>query len=366
MTARTDALDDALDRLAGYDYQDGMGFACHGPMGAEALSSLGYDDLIGSWVEAYKTKHPPIAAPPAVQRIDPGDEPSWRAALGDFRRVADWASLFDQELEDEPWPAVLRTWLPRLLPGYGGGLTHGLLRVAHSVRALPDHGKPSDLALTELARGLAAWAGWFNPLPGRPELRGPLTLHQAIEGLPMPAEPWSPIEAGMFTRLNELEGFTAAVETLGPPEASPEALSDLTASFSRLLLANPHVFPQAPVHMVTPATAVRTLLPHLPDVSVQAVYAHLWHVGAAIACGFLDTTNTTEQPAPPTDDQPPVALPAPAEIAARAAEHGNPHVVKFTEACIRETTLRPDPVYLLAAQHVLDQTPHDQGLATAT
>ncbi|HZA75121.1 MAG TPA: hypothetical protein VE623_01890 [Acidimicrobiales bacterium] len=355
MTTRTDTLDDALDRLAGYDYQDGVGFACHGPMGAEALSSLGYDDLIPRWVESYKSKHPPIAAPPATQRIDPDDETSWRAAVGSFPRLTDWASLFTQELAEQPWPTVLRIWLPRLLPGAGGGLTHGLLRVAHGVRALPTNdGQPSELALNELARGLAAWAGWFRLLPGRPELRGPLTLDKALDGLPWPAERWSPIEAGMFTRLDELDGFTAAVEALGPPEADPQALSDLTAAFCRMLLASPRVFPQGPVHMVTPTAAVRTLLPYLPGVSVRAVYAQLWHVAAAIACGFLDPTSPVETP--PPEDEPPT-LPTPADLAARAAEHGDPHAVKFTEACLRENDLRPDPVYLLAARHVLDHTP---------
>jgi hypothetical protein len=158
----------------------------------------------------------------------------------------------------------------------------------------------------------------------------------------------------MFTRLDELDGFTAAVEALGPPEADPQALSDLTAAFCRMLLASPRVFPQGPVHMVTPTAAVRTLLPYLPGVSVRAVYAQLWHVAAAIACGFLDPTSPVETP--PPEDEPPT-LPTPADLAARAAEHGDPHAVKFTEACLRENDLRPDPVYLLAARHVLDHTP---------
>ena len=38
---RTDTLNDALERLADYAFVDGGGFACHGPMGAEALSALG-------------------------------------------------------------------------------------------------------------------------------------------------------------------------------------------------------------------------------------------------------------------------------------------------------------------------------------
>jgi hypothetical protein len=35
---------------------------------------------------------------------------------------------------------------PRLFPGYGGDLTHGLLRVTHVVRTFPASDQPLDLA----------------------------------------------------------------------------------------------------------------------------------------------------------------------------------------------------------------------------
>jgi hypothetical protein len=56
-------------------------------------------------------------------------------------------------------------------------------------------------------------------------------------------------------------------------------------------------------------------------------------------------------------DRQDVEAPSPPELVARATEHKDPHVVKFTEACLREHALRADPVYLLAAQHVIDKTP---------
>lgn len=354
MTTRADVLNDALERLAAYDYVDGAGFACHGPMGAEALSALGYDDAVGDWVDGYTTRHDPIAAPPVAEPIDPRDEASWRPALGDFSRVSDWAVLFGRELREQPWPAVLRTWLPRLLPGYGGGLTHGLLRVAHGVRALTPDGPPAEPARTELAKGLASWAGWFTPLPGRPDPVGSLPLEEAITGLPRPAEPWSPIEAGMFTRLGELSDFPAAVDSLQPPEDIDGALSDLTTAFCRVLLANPDALQQGLVHAVTPVVAVRSLLPLLPDGSHDAVYAYLWQVDAAIACGFAWPTAAARTSTPIEDEQ---DVPAADEIAARAVEHRDPHVVKFTEACLREHAHRPDPVYLFAADALLDRTP---------
>src|SRR5829696_10236782 len=142
-TTRSDALHDALERLDGYGYLDAPGFASHGPMGAETLSTLGHDDLVGAWVEAYKARHEALDVPATTGRIDAHDEAGWRSALGDMSRVSDWAQLFRRELAGQPWPDVLQRWLPRLLAGYGGALTHGLIRVAHGVRALPVDAPPS-------------------------------------------------------------------------------------------------------------------------------------------------------------------------------------------------------------------------------
>jgi hypothetical protein len=42
---------------------------------------------------------------------------------------------------------------------------------------------------------------------------------------------------------------------------------------------------------------------------------------------------------------------------ARAVEHPDPHAIKFAQACLSEHARRPDGVYLLAAQHVIDRMP---------
>src|SRR5688500_762408 len=207
MTSRTDALNDALERLTEYRYLDQPGLASHAPMAAEALSSLGYDDEVGPWVEAYKARHTPMAAPPMSSRIDPDDGDSWQPALGDFSRVSDWNRMFTEALDDQPWRSVVQRWMPRLLPGYGGGLTHGLLRVAHAVRALPADAASSDtigeLAGRELAMGLAQWAAFYQALPVTPRLHGSLALDQAVARIPRPDQPWTPMEAITFSRLGE-------------------------------------------------------------------------------------------------------------------------------------------------------------------
>jgi hypothetical protein len=365
---RQEALADAIERFAGYGYIDGQGFACHGPMGAEALSTLGHDELVADWAEGYKARHAPIAAPPPAARLDPADEASWRPAIGDPSRVADWADLFTDRLREHPWPDVVRTWLPRLLPGHSGALTHGLLRTAHAIRALPADGAPAEVLLDELARGLAYWAATFHDLPtaagtgesAPPERPGSLPLDAAIARLPHPDEPWSPIEAGTFSRLDELAAFPAAVSALAPPPSLDEGLSDLTAAFCRVLLAHPQVFPQGLVHAVTPVAAVRTLVPYLPDGERASLYARMWRTSAAIVCGFTPPPARDGEPGhagdrlsdADADDEPGFD-----DVIARAVEHRDPHAVKFTEACAREHALRPDPVYARAARHVVDHTP---------
>ena len=109
------------------------------------------------------------------------------------------------------------------------------------------------------------------------------------------------------------------------------------------------------IHAVTPVVGARALLPHLPDGSAMQAYGWLWHVDAAITSGFVPRPDRDEAGAgSPTGDAEPVA---PDELAARAAAYKDPHAVKITAACLAEHAVRPDPAYLLAAQHVLERLP---------
>jgi hypothetical protein len=352
MTSRSDALNDALERFDGWGYLDVPGFAFHGPMGAEVLSTLGHDDLVAAWAEQYKLRHQPLEVPRRSARLDARDESSWGPALGDASRVGDWADVFDRELESERWQDVVGRWVPVLLPGYGGGLTHGLLRVAHAVRAMPVDQTGSALLTGELAKGLAFWAAAFKTLPGQPELHGRLSVEEAVSRLPRPREPWSLIEAGSFARMGELRDYPGAVDALGPPAGADAALSNLSAAFCRTMLAHPEVFAVPLVHMVTPIAAARTLLPVLPVPARDLVYARLWQVGAAIVSAFTPSPAHRQVAVPEPGDVPTIA-----EVVAEAVEHQDVHALKFTEACAREYAVRPDPVYVLAAQHVVAQLP---------
>jgi hypothetical protein len=350
MINRSDALNDAFKRLEGFTYLDAPGFACHGPMGAETLSTLGHNDLVAGWVEQYSKRFQPLPAPPPKNAIDPADAQTMCEALGDPSRMSDWAAMFRAEFWGRPWQDVVKQWAPRLLAGYGGALTHGLIRTAHAVRAVSTDATPSGLMLDELASGLALWAATFKVLPGRIKPSGGLTLSQAIERLPRPIEPWPMFEAGTFSRIDELEGFADAVDALAPPPSSEDALSALIAQFCAVIVAHPNVFAVPLVHAVTPIAAARTLLPYLPTVTVEQLYGQLWKVGAAITVAFTpagpgENANTESDPGSPD------------ELLARAVAHQDPHSLKVSEACVREYAVNPDPIYLLAANHVLNQLP---------
>ena len=352
---RADVLDEALDRLAGYSFTDGPGMATHGPMGAEAFAGLGHDDDVADWVEAYKASHEPIPEPPANERLDLADAASWQPALGDPSRLADWRDGFRRSLADEPWADVLRTWLPRLAPGYAGAFTHGLIRTAHAVRIVQLRPEPSAQGLAELATALAYWAGTYRALPGDAILRGTTSLADALAQVPRPDQPWTPVEAGMFTRVGELDGFAESVGRLAPPAAIDQGLSELTATLARLMIARPDAMPFGLVHAVTPVAGVRTLLPYLDPGDHRLVYGYLWRVDAAIVAGFVPSPVDAATLAPAGDDPP--EMPTPPDLVTQAAEHRDPHVVKFTATCLSENALAPDPAYLLAAQHVIHKTP---------
>jgi len=142
-------IDEALDRLrgTGTEVADG-GDPNHGPMAAEALVALGRGDVVANWVARYRHK---LNIMPAT--TSPITVATWREALGDIGRIADWAAFFHAQLAEAPWRAVFAEWIGRLLPATIAAGTHGLIRTAHALRALADAETP--LRVEELGVALA-------------------------------------------------------------------------------------------------------------------------------------------------------------------------------------------------------------------
>jgi hypothetical protein len=158
MPVRTDALDDAFERLSDLEYPPSLPYVNHGPMACEALSALGLDDSIGSWVRAFEETL--VEAPGPAEPVW-GPNFDWSSQLGDSRRLPEWLGYYDRVIADDGWRSVVATWVPRLMPGLQGALFHGVIRTSHAVRAIDLAETPARKA--ELARALANWSTWCRP-----------------------------------------------------------------------------------------------------------------------------------------------------------------------------------------------------------
>ena len=92
---------------------------------------------------------------------------AWQQALGDYHRLPEWIGYFTQAIGDDGWPAVVATWVPRLMPVLRTALFHGAIRTAHAVRAIDAVDTP-PLRRGELARALGYWAARYREGQPRP------------------------------------------------------------------------------------------------------------------------------------------------------------------------------------------------------
>ncbi|HWE76559.1 MAG TPA: questin oxidase family protein [Stellaceae bacterium] len=337
---RHGAIEDGLARLRGVGFTMGPGFAEHGPMVAEAIVSLGFNDRVAGWVDHYNAKRRHLPLPPPQKPIDGGDENDWRAALGVYPRAADWLAFFQRALAETVWQDVLRLWVPRLLDGHAGALTHGLIRTAHAVRSLSADGTPSDLTRDELGHGLGYWAASYHLSPGDPARSGSDDLDAALRRLPR----------------GESVDIAPAIESLAPVADIDDAISRHTATFARLLLAHEELAPVPAiqlVHAITAPRSMRDLLPFLPPESGPHAYRLLWRVSAGIAARLAKPLSAGSESALPRAE----ASMSAAELADRAIQHGDEHAIKLTEAVLFEERLRPDPVYRVLAEAMLRRLP---------
>jgi hypothetical protein len=339
-----DVLEEALARFAPTGPEYGGGLANHGPMAAEALVALGRPEAVAPWVDRYRrslSEHPQARQPLGAD---------WAEALGRFERVGDWIALYDRQLDEQPWTDVLRTWMPRLAPGLVAAATHGLIRTGHAVRALGS--RDTAVRRHELAEGLAYWAARFQRLPER---SGPSPAGQlpsaALAGVAMvPPERRAP--RGLITdALEKLTGFEPFESVAARADASGDAsafLSDLTATFARVYLEQALDSGRviAFIHAVTGPSAIRLLLPHLDAASHPMLLRYAWQAAAGLYAAL-----GRPSPAAPAA----MASPAADALVDRAVATGDEHAIKFTEACLREHAVRPQPIYLAAAADAVER-----------
>jgi hypothetical protein len=338
------ALDETLEIMAPMGPDLSNGFSNHAPMAIEAMCAMGRRDAVMPWFERYRHSLAPRRA--RVARLT---DDGWRAALGDQRRTEDWFEFFRNELEGRPWPAVLDTWAERLAPGLMAAATHGAIRTGHATRAIALDDNPARRR--ELADGLAYWAADYMPLPAerhRPARATPSAAIARVQIIPPGTRRGN---FGAFTdALAQLDSFPPFKDTLDAvdPSGDPHAfLSDLTATFARVFLANAHdtYTTIAFVHAVTGPSALRPMLPYLRDTTTQAALAYAWQTAAAMYGTFGTRTDLSRLGE--------IKVENPDELIARAIACGDEHAIKFTEVCLREFALIPDPAFPAAADHAI-------------
>jgi hypothetical protein len=340
-----DALLDALDRLRNTGPEFNSFLANHGPMAAEAIVQLGADDEVAGWVDRYRTRLTPEPEPRDRIAVD-----QWRSRLGDVRYVGDWTVLFEQEIAETGWRQTLIRWWPRLLPGLSASATHGMIRTAHAVRSLAAPGSGGDSALAaldaELARGLGLWAARYQLLPGAPALTGPADAVSAMAALPRldPAVPSAgPGIGGRLASLQTLPDQPAAMDVWGAPVDPEAAITAIVSAAARVVAAREDA-PIAFCHAVTAPAALRLVLPVLPADLHVATVSHGWQVVSGLIAAFAAPPDVGERIKRDVDPAPLLA-----ELGALAVEHGDEHVIKLTEAALREYRISGDTTVLVGA-----------------
>jgi Questin oxidase-like len=345
-----DVLLDAPDRLRGTGPEFNGFLANHGPMAAEALIRIGGSDAVPEWVDSYLHRLGP--APEVRKGID---EANWREHLGDAGLVGDWTAFLRRQAHQLPWPDLLLRWWPRLLPGMAASATHGVIRTAHAVRSLFSAGdRPDDLLVDELAQGLALWAARYQTVPGNPRLDGRLDAVTATSRLPRldPAVPSDgPGIGGRLRSLDRLDRLAEGLDGWGASSVPDVALDELIGAAARVAAARSDV-PIAFCHAVTAPAAVRLVLPVLPADLQLASVAASWQVVGAIVAAFASPRVEAEAAHVAVEAEPMLE-----QLAPRAIEHGDEHVIKLTEAAVREFQRSGDTTLLVAADRFRERVP---------
>jgi hypothetical protein len=201
---------------------------------------------------------------------------------------------------------VVARWWPRLLPGLGVALTHGVIRTSHAMRALAEaEGHGDDRRQRrELAEGLGYWAARYQPDPVLP---------------------------------------------------TPEPDGDAIAALDRLVLDSADFYARARprfaiplIHAVTAPAAVRLACDYLPAGHHVASY----RVAVAAATSIRGYFGGRPLPADPLEglgDLPPLS-----DIVARSVDLGDEHAIKLAEVAVRHNAISPDPRFAAAA-HVANR-----------
>jgi hypothetical protein len=336
-------MDAALRFLSGYGPGLSNGFTNHAPMVTEALSAMGRADAVMPWLQ----QNWPLRGL-MMPRLAPSHPIlDWQAALGN-NAPFDWAAFLFEDLKTSGWQDFVTRWTARLAPGISSDAAHGVIRAGHAVRSMEENETPERLR--ELADAFGLWASSYVTLPAAEFTGTPMAAREAIAHVP-----FSPGKAreerGGFTSglksLNDFPGFTPAIGMIDVSGDPAKRLSQITETFARVYLANandPYTV-IAFIHGVTACVTLRSLGKYLDAETTRAALRYAWQTGAALYSVYGTRKPGFGNIAAPDE--------TPFRLIALAVDTTDDHAIKFTEVCLREYALNPNPVYLAAARHAI-------------
>lgn len=310
----TGKLDEALERLHRTGPERDGWLSNHAPMAVEALVRHGQGDTVHRWLDRYRNK---LEDMPEVSTPVTGD--NWREALGDPRRIADWAVHFERATAERPWRDVLAEWWPRLLPGIAAGATHPVIRVGHAVRTLLA-GAETGPRVTEVAHALGYWAARHQPLPALRALDRAPSAAAALDAVPRVPDP----SGGIVHRLEQLTAFPDWPDASADPDTARERLRELVTAATHRYATHGHGEPVMLVHAATAPNAVLRTLPALPRALWAPSLGAAWAASAAVTAAYAPAGPAPYTPTRATAE----------EIFERAAAHGDDHTIKFTDTAL--------------------------------
>lgn len=295
-TIDTAPLDAALDAFQATGFSYGPGYANHGPMAAEALEHQHRTADIDAFIAAYK----PMLLPKAPTAMPMDD-----------------------------WTVFVRREASRLAPAAAAKAGHGLLRLAHAVRAAERAATPVRRA--DLAEAVDYWSEGRGLNGAAPS--GRRSLAEAVALIPRlrPSD-----TAGMLTRTLAVaaadDGVQAVLASVAPPDDHQGFLDALALASVDRYLANGDERSFVFIHGVTVSTMASVLLPYLDDDARTAL--------CAAVAGFVFYAVAGFDQAPGVDGSTisgPVSEIGADVVDALAAMAGatlDDHTIKFTDACL--------------------------------
>ncbi|MDM5175816.1 questin oxidase family protein [Massilia sp. DJPM01] len=321
MTILSDTCRDLLRRSRRYGPLYGERLANHLPMTLIALERM------GAPADAMQRAFDVNARRLEAQDGDIGAVADALAWLGKGRNAGGLERFFQESVRRDGLDAVLRGWVPRLLPGVSASAFHCLIRLAYAIDA-------DDL--DETCAALAYWVMEYVTLDLAPDQvdEAPATIAARLARAVAGHAPWDGIiidHMRQAARHPAVAGTAIQPATLDLRQVALFALGAYHAQENFTLL-----------HTVTACHAFRVVAPYAGD--PRQALRYLWEAVVVASLTVEPAPGGTPAPAAGIDWQ---------ACMAQAARATDAHVVKLCYSAWCESLVYGDPRYLAIAARKL-------------